>query len=110
VNIMDVLLVIAGVLLFVRIVGFVALVVADHREPVRPPGRRADPCLGPVQALPPQALPPSSGRGRPEPSAQEADLLARLRAGTISREQYRAAMAELAGRDAHTHPLRVPSR
>jgi hypothetical protein len=87
VNIMDVLLVIAAVLLFARIVGFVALIVADHREPVRPPGR-----------------------GRPEPSAQEADLLARLRAGRISREQYRVAMAELADRDAHTHPLRAPSR
>jgi hypothetical protein len=110
VNIMEVLLVIAGVLLFVRLVGFVALVVADRREPVRPPGRRTDPCLGPVQALPPQAPRTSAGCGRPEPSAQEADLLARLRAGRIGREQYRAAMAELAGRDAHAHPLRAPSR
>ncbi|WP_377882668.1 hypothetical protein [Actinoplanes nipponensis] len=69
---------------------------------VGPPARvdpcpRVDPCLGEVQALPP--------RPAPDP---EAVLYARLLAGAVSRERYRAEMAVLAARDQREHPVEPP--
>ncbi|GIF45336.1 hypothetical protein [Actinoplanes xinjiangensis] len=95
---MEALVVIAFVLLAMRIVGFVALVLAD-REPQPTPTPPADPCLSPVWALPPAAA-----------TDPELALLHQLRSGEIGREQYRKAIAYLAHRDAAAQPLRTPAR
>jgi hypothetical protein len=97
---MDMLLVIVGILLFMRFVGLAVLILADRDGgTARTASPRVDPCLGPVQGLPPG----TGTKCRAEPGLAQSDeetiLLGRLRSGKISREQYRAAMAELARRD-----------
>ncbi|GIE29720.1 hypothetical protein Ait01nite_027650 [Actinoplanes italicus] len=99
---MDALLVIAGALLFMRLVGLVVLILADRADttagPVPP---RVDPCLGPVQGLPPATGAQRGAGPRPGRPDGETVLLSRLTSGRLSREQYRAAMADLARRDSH---------
>jgi hypothetical protein len=105
VNIMDVLLVIVGVLLFLRIVGLGALILADlDSRPARPARPAADPCLAAVQGLP-----PGTGSPKPDLPAEESILLDRLRTGEFDRERYRAAMTELAHRDSPAHPVQAPT-
>jgi hypothetical protein len=101
VTLVELLLVIAAVLLLMRFVGLAVLILADRDyPPPRPVHPRVDPCLATVLGLPPVRRTP------PEPGLtdEETVLLAHLRAGELSRDQYRAAMAELARRD--THPVR----
>jgi hypothetical protein len=112
-NVMDMLLVIAGVLLFMRIVGLVALILvghdsrpARHAHPVPP---AVDPCLAAVQGLPPGAGPPEPARHVPGRLGEESILLGRLRTGDLDRERYRAAMAELAHRDSRAHVGKAPT-
>jgi hypothetical protein len=99
---MDVLLVIVGILLFMRFVGLVVLILADRDGgTARTAVSRVDPCLGPVQGLPPTTGKEYRAEPGPTLSDEETILLGRLRSGSLSREQYRAAMAELARRDSH---------
>lgn len=94
---MEALLVVLAVLLVIRLVGLVVLIPADQPPGAAPgPPRHTDPCLAPLMALTP-------------PSNPERDLVEDLTAGRIRREQYRAAMAELAERDALAHPLPPPT-
>jgi len=58
---------------------------------------RADPCLGPVLAIPPES-----------PRSPEDTLFAQLKSGLISRSQYRAGMARLARLDDRSHPVELP--
>ncbi|GAA2673419.1 hypothetical protein [Actinoplanes palleronii] len=97
---MTALLLIAAVLLLVRVAGALALAFSDRvPRPGGSPGRRVDPCLGPLLALPA----PPVRTPHPQPGGT---LLDRLRSGQISRAEYRARMAAVAARDARIHPLR----
>jgi hypothetical protein len=105
---MDLLIMTALVFLAMRLVGAVVLALAD-----RPPRRRpappavadppavarpfADPCLSSVTAIPPARA-----------ADPEQQLFDRLRAGRISREQYRDAVAAIARRDTAAASLRAP--
>jgi hypothetical protein len=113
---MDVLLLIAGVVVFMRIVGLVALIVAGHdsrptrpARPTRPVLPTVDPCLAAVQGLPPGAGSPEPARHLPDLPGEESILLGRLRTGDLDRERYRAAMTELAHRDSRAHPAKAPT-
>ncbi|MBM2616357.1 hypothetical protein JIG36_12395 [Actinoplanes sp. LDG1-06] len=89
-------LVLLAVALVLRVVGAVVTVLVRrlaHRT-AQPP-RVPDPCLASLWGLPPTAS--------PDP---ERALLDHLLSGRLDREQYRAAMAELARRDESAHPLR----
>jgi hypothetical protein len=92
---MAAVLLLFAVILLMRVVGLVALSVVD-RPPTPLP--YPDPCLAPLLDLP---LPPA-----PDP---ERELLSRLRAGQMTREDYRTAVAALAAEDARTNPLQTPA-
>ncbi|WP_433797125.1 hypothetical protein [Actinoplanes sp. CA-252034] len=91
---MTAVLVLFAAILLMKVVGLIALSWVD-RPPTPLP--HPDPCLGPLLDLP--VAPPDPER----------TLLADLRAGRITRDDYRAAMAALAARSAATHPLQTPS-
>jgi hypothetical protein len=93
---MAAVLVLFAVILLMKVVGLIALSLVDR--PPTPQPRHPDPCLAPLLDLP---LPPA-----PDP---EKALLGNLRAGKISRESYRTAMAALAAEEAEVNPLRTPA-
>ena len=97
----DTLTIVVWILIAVRLISLLPL---PRRGPARTrpasaaaPHARVDPCLGEVLALPPKPAP-----------CGEAVLYARLTAGAISRERYRAEMAALAARDEQEHPVEPP--
>jgi hypothetical protein len=92
---MAAVLLLFAVILLMKVVGLVVLSLVD-RPPTPLP--LPDPCLAPLLDLP---LPPA-----PDP---ERALLAQLRAGRLTRDDYRTAMAALAAEDARVHPLRTPA-
>jgi hypothetical protein len=99
--VMDVVLVLASVLL----VACVAAAVALNRRP-RPgfrPSRRAG-------AGPPARPLPGAGRWTGLDASVRAcdDLQAQLRAGMLSGDDYRRAMADLAASHDRRHPLPIP--
>ncbi|BEL04720.1 hypothetical protein Q0Z83_029110 [Actinoplanes sichuanensis] len=93
---MAAVLMLFAVILLMKVVGLIALSLVDRPPTPLPP--HPDPCLAPLLDLP---LPPA-----PDP---EKALLKKLRAGRISRDDYRAAMADLAAEEARAHPLRAPA-
>jgi hypothetical protein len=110
---MEVVLVIATVLLLASVGAAVAL---DRRASVRripptPAGAPAPPAADapPATALVEAAL-PAAGRWAGLDASVRAcdDLQARLRAGLLTAEDYRRAMASLAARHERRHPLAVP--
>jgi hypothetical protein len=93
---MAAVMVLFAVILLMKLVGLIALSLVDR--PPTPLPTHPDPCLAPLLDLPLTA--------RPDP---ERSLLRKLRSGRITRDDYRAAMAALAAREARSHPLQTPT-
>ena len=88
-------IVLVAVVVILRLAGAAVTVLVKRRSaPGRPQAPASDPCLAPVLGLPPAETP-----------NPERELVDGRMTGRMSREQYRAAMADLARRDKLIHPL-----